>query len=76
MKPVEFPEHNTVFAKDQPEYLPLPAYRESANGMVTTCWELTWKERFAMLFGGKLWLQQLTFNKPLQPQRPSIVKPI
>lgn len=25
MKPVGFPEQNTVFAKDQPEYVPLPA---------------------------------------------------
>jgi hypothetical protein len=76
MTPLEFPEANTVFAKDQPEYLPLPAHRESRMGTVTTCWGLTWKERFAILFGGKVWLQQLTFGKPLQPQRPSITKPI
>lgn len=25
MKPVEFPGVNVVFAKDQPEYIPLPA---------------------------------------------------
>jgi hypothetical protein len=75
MKPVEFPESNTVFAKDQPQYLQLPAHR-SNDGVVTSCWELTWKEKFAILVGGKLWLQQLTFNKPLQPQRPSIVKPL
>lgn len=76
MKPVEFAEANTVFAKEQPQYLQLPAHRDSRNGMVTSCWELTWKEKFAILFGGKLWLQQLTFNKPLQPQHPSIEKPL
>lgn len=54
MKPIDFPESNTIFAKNQPEYLQLPAHRTS-DGVVTTCYILTWKERFAMLFGGKLW---------------------
>lgn len=27
MKPVEFPGVNVVFAKDQPEYMPLPAMK-------------------------------------------------
>lgn len=27
MKPVEFPGVNVVFAKDQPEYVPLPAMK-------------------------------------------------
>lgn len=27
MKPVEFPGVNVVFAKDQPEYIPLPAMK-------------------------------------------------
>lgn len=31
MTPIEFPEHNVVFAKDQPEYLPLPAHK--SNGV-------------------------------------------
>ena len=75
MKAIEFPEHNTVFAKNQPQYLQLPAHR-SDEGVVTTCYELTWKERFAILFGAKLWLQQLTFNHALQPQKPSLVKPL
>lgn len=28
MKPIEFPGVNVVFAKDQPEYMPLPAMRK------------------------------------------------
>ncbi len=75
MKALDFPESNTIFAKNQPEYLQLPAHRTN-DGVVTTCYELTWKEKFAILFGAKLWLQQLTFNKPLQPQRPTLEKPI
>ena len=27
MKPVEFPGVNVIFAKDQPEYMPLPAMK-------------------------------------------------
>lgn len=75
MKAIEFKEANTIFAKDQPQYLQLPAHRDG-SGVVTTCYELTLKERFAILFGGKVWLQLLTFNKPLQPQRITIEKPI
>jgi len=66
MKPIEFPGHNVVFAKDQPEYLPLPALR-MPDGMVITCWELSEDEKKQILETGKIYLQQLTFNQPLQP---------
>jgi len=74
MKPVEFDGANTVFAKDQPEYLPLPAHR-TADGMVITCWQFTWFERFKILLFGRMWFSQLTFNQLLQPQRPSVERP-
>ena len=74
MKPIEFKQHNVTFAKDQPQYLPLPAYR-SDDGQVITCWQLSWLDRLRVLVNGKLWLSQLTFNHPLQPQRPSIETP-
>lgn len=46
MKPIEFPEQNVVFAKDQPEYLPLPAFRNSGGmGEVVSCWKLSWSEQ-------------------------------
>ena len=67
MKPVDFPESNVVFAKDQPEYLPLPAY--TSGGRVVSCWHLSWRERFKLLFTGRVWLLVLTFGSPLQPQR-------
>lgn len=66
MKPIEFPEQNTVYAEDQPEYLPLPGFREP-DGCVTTCWGLSLRERLRVLFTGRVWLSQLTFNQPLQP---------
>jgi hypothetical protein len=67
MSPIAFPEHNVVLGAQQPEYLPLPAHR-SPDGHVVTCWKLTWRERFKVLFVGKVWSHQLTFNRPLQPQ--------
>lgn len=68
MKPINFPEANIVFAKDQPEYLPLPAYKNKSDlGEVVSCWELTLIERLRLLITGKLWVSLLTFNKPLTP---------
>ena len=77
MKPIEFPEQTTVYAKDQPEYIPLPVWKNpnDVEGRVISCWQLTWKERFQILFNGKLWLSVLTFNKPLQPLLPQVEYP-
>ena len=75
MKPIEFKGCNVVFAKDQPEYLPLPAHRNE-EGCVTTCWKLTFVERIIVLFKGTFYLQTLTFNTPLQPQKPSVRSPL
>jgi hypothetical protein len=63
-----------IFAKDQPQYRPLPAIVTS-DGYVTTRWKFTFRERLRILFGGSLYLQQLTFNDPLQPQLPSTKEP-
>ncbi len=71
MHPVTFKNSNCMFAKDQPEYLPLPA-NKTEDGRVTTCWKFTLKERLWILFSGKFYLQILTFNNPLQPLKMSI----
>ena len=76
MKLTEFPEQSVVFAKNQAEYQPLPAYRfNDAQGRIACCWILTWPERFKVLFSGKLWHQVLTFDQPLQPQLLTVEKP-
>jgi len=68
MKAIEFKEQNTIFAKDQPEYLPLPAFRnDSPQGEVVFCMGLSFKERLKLLLTGKIWVSLLTFNKPLTP---------
>jgi hypothetical protein len=54
-----------IFAKDQPEYLQLPA-RSDGHSVVTT-WELTAAERVAILAGASIILQVSTFGQPLQP---------
>ena len=77
MKIGTFPEVTVIFAKDQPQYRPLPAYRIEGDpkGRVICCWELSWRERLVLLFRGVLWHQILTFNHPLQPQLITTRKP-
>lgn len=75
MKPIEFAEQNVVYAKDQPEYLPLPALKkEGIEGEVISCWGLSWKERFTVLLTGKIWLSLWSFGKPLTPSRLTTIK--
>lgn len=77
MELIEFPEQTTIIAEKQPEYLPFPAHRfkGDSQGRIACCWRLSWKERFFVLFSGKIWHQILTFNTPLQPQLLTVEKP-
>lgn len=74
MYPIVFDGVNVTYAKDQPQYIPLPAHR-APDGKLTICWGLTWRERIRALLTGRFWLQVLTFNQPLQPLLPSMEKP-
>lgn len=68
MKPVEFKHQNIVFAKDQPEFMPLPALKiESETGEVISCWRLSPIERLKVVFTGRVWLSLRSYNKPLTP---------
>lgn len=71
MKTIKFKGCNFEYAKNQPQYHTLPCKKDPADpqGLVVTCWTGSWKERFSFLFFGKVWLEILTFNKPLQPLR-------
>jgi hypothetical protein len=77
MQPIEFPEQNVIFAKDQPEYLPLPAFVDlsTPTGRTVTMWELTEEEAQQVAQTRRLYIQQLTFRQPLQPILPSIDPP-
>jgi len=75
MKIIKFKKCNATYAKDQPEYLPLPAHRAD-DGRVTSCWGLSFWERIQVLVSGRMFLQVLTFNKPLQPLKMSTANPV
>jgi hypothetical protein len=75
MKPVNFEKQNAVYAENQPQYNPLPAYKAN-DGCVLSCWSLTIRERLYLLFTGKIWLQVMTFNHLLQPLFLSVKKPV
>lgn len=66
MKPIKFKESNATYAKDQDQYLDLPALKYD-DGTVVSCWELSFKEALKLLFNRKLYVAVLTFNMPLQP---------
>lgn len=62
----EFQPAEVVYAKDQPEYIPLPVIR-SPRGVVMSRWTLTSEEREAVASGADILLCCHTFNQPLQP---------
>ena len=73
----EFPGQTVIYAKDQPQYRPLPAYRDPLDhkGRIICCWKLSLWERLKVLITGRLWHHVLTFHEPLQPQFMSTDKP-
>lgn len=76
MQLTEFPEQTVVYAKDQPEYMPLPAHQVGdREGIIICCWKLSWRERLRLLRSGRIWHHVLTFHQPLQPQLLSVDKP-
>ncbi len=77
MKPVSpvIPGHSeVVYAKDQPQYNPLPSIKQP-DGCVVTRWTMPWPERFQILFTGSVYLEVMTFNQPLQPLKMSTQPP-
>lgn len=75
MKAIKFKEHNIVFGEHQEEYLPLPAHLDK-EGVATSCWELSFKEKIRVLISGKLFLQIMTFDKSLQPVNIMVKNPV
>lgn len=75
MTPTNFTGQNIIFAEDQPEYQALPAFHDD-NGTVLTCWKISRYERLKILLTGRIYIQVLTFNHPLQPILPSIENPL
>ena len=70
MNLIDFPQRTVIIAENQPEYIPMPAWRDPQDpaGRIICCWQLTWRERLKLLFTGKIWHHILTFRGALQPQ--------
>lgn len=73
MKPIEFPQMNLTYAKNQFPYLPLPVYR--TDDEATACWGMSWRERFRVLLTGRVYVTILHFGGPLAPSRVSVAPP-
>lgn len=71
--------NEVVLAKDQPEYIPLPVacviYSHGVKSKISK-YRLSWAERRRIFMTGTLWIEQLTFGEPLQPQRPTVFEPL
>ena len=61
-----------VIAKDQPQYIPLPA--NVCAPYVETLWHLTLLERLTILLTGRVHLTIKTFGQPLQPLRLAVTR--
>lgn len=67
-----------VIARDQSEYIPLPAIEVNVADQigVLTRWRPTEEERAALANGADIWLITLTGGEPLQPIRMEVECPI
>ena len=66
MEAIKFKESNVVFAENKDGYKSLPAYMDN-NGVVVACWKLSEEEIKMINETGRIYLETLIFNKPLQP---------
>ena len=74
MKAIKFKECNTEIGKNQEEYLTLPSLYDKKNGIVVSCYKLSFKDMIKILFTRKIWVSIMVFNGPLQPQMLSVNK--
>jgi len=66
----------TVIAKDQPEYLPLPGVRLlNPEGDLITRWELSDAEIEKLVESRSIYLTMMTFNRPVTPVMLSVDPP-
>ena len=73
MSPIEFKEQTVVWAKDQPPFLPLPAWTDERESI--SLWKLTWRERITLFFTGRIWHRQMNFGQSLQGTSMSVETP-
>lgn len=64
----------TVYAKDQPQYVPLPTLKNSEHQILAR-FKLTDKERTDLFEGADIYVCVLTYGHPLQPFMISVEHP-
>jgi hypothetical protein len=65
-----------VYAKDQPDYNPLPAvYLDTPSRPVLSRWRLTHDERVSVAAGADIVLTLLSFGQPLTPSHLQVCMP-
>ncbi|HEY9657694.1 MAG TPA: hypothetical protein V6C65_04455 [Allocoleopsis sp.] len=67
MKPVKFSKFNQILEAHSPdvENLPVLTSRYGDNSPeIITCWQLSWWERWVVLFRGKLFVHSLSLHLP------------
>lgn len=74
MRFIEFEKQNQIIAKDQPQYMPLPAYVQK-NGIITCCAEITLEESVFIRKNKRVTLAFAHFERPPQPVRLHVVEP-
>lgn len=67
MTQANFPEVNKVLAENQPEYQKLPVFHDVESGQIICAYKLNFRDKVRILFGGKVWVSVLTFNRGFQP---------
>lgn len=63
-----------VYAADQPECRPLPAFK-CLDGKILTRWQMTEAEKQIVCEQGYIYLAVSTFNQPLQPVMLAVTPP-
>ena len=63
MLPSKFPEQNKVFVGPKgSDILPLPVHQNYES--ITSCWQMSWRERWAALWTGKIWVNVIGNAQP------------
>jgi hypothetical protein len=69
MKPIEFKEQNRLLTKPEnmtdEQCKSLPVYAK--DGVCTSCWKMTYKERLNALLFGRIWASVLTGTSTQPP---------
>ena len=67
--------YEIVYAKNQPEYIPLPTLAGALGSSAVSRWTPTDEQRKAIADGADIYLENFHFGQPLSPVRMSVARP-